>query len=324
VNLISPRFHRLPLKGMAVFEAAARHGRFTGAAIELTMSQARVSQQISELESELGTELFLRRHRGVELTPAGVALLADVEQGLRSLSNGMDRVRRQTERRSLEILTDYGFATWWLMPRLPELNRLLPGIEVRIATTQAEVDATSADFDIAVMFGQGDWRGYRTTPIFPEEVYPVCAPNYLGDRSAPLAPTEIAAMRFLHLRVPAKDRWFTWADWLAAHRFPEETGTDGLAFDNFQLVLQAALLGQGACIGWTPLIDDLVAAGGLVRLTRTPLRSKRGYHVVEHDGRPERPEIAILKSWLLDARRRPYAVPMLPQIQSEPEASLAA
>lgn len=304
---MAPRFHRLPLKGIAVFEAAARHGRFTGAANELLMSQARVSQQISDLERELGVSLFLRQHRGVQLTPAGTALFANVEQGLKVLSDGVDRARRQAKHKSLQILTDYGFAAWWLMPRLPELNRLLPGIEVRIATTQAEVDATGADFDLAIMFGRGEWNGYRTTPIFPEEVYPVCSPAYLEGRSLPVAPHEIARMRLLHLRAPAKDRWFTWADWLAARGLPTEQDQEGLAFDNFQLVLQAALLGQGACIGWTPLIDDLVTGGGLVRLTSEPLRSLRGYHVVEHKDRPPRVEVARLKDWLLAARRADIA-----------------
>ncbi len=309
---------------MAVFEAAARHGRFTGAANELTMSQARVSQQISELESELGVELFLRRHRGVELTPAGAALFANVEQGLKTLAEGVDRVRRQATRRSIQILTDYGFAAWWLMPRLTELERLLPGIEVRVATTQAEVDATSADFDLGIMFGRGGWGSYRTTPIFSEEVYPVCAPAYLAGRALPLAISEIQGMRLLHLRAPGKDRWFTWADWLAAHDLPASGDQDGPAFDNFQLVLQAALLGQGVCIGWTPLIDDLVAGGGLVPLSRTPLRSKRGYHVVEHGDRPQRPEVVMLKTWLLEARQRPHAVSVASLLQTQPRTTIAA
>ena len=308
MTFIAPRFHRLPLKGIAVFEAAARHGRFTGAAGELLMSQARVSQQISDLEKELGTVLFQRQHRGVQLTPAGAALLASVEQGLKTLSDGVDRARRQAKQRSLQILTDYGFAAWWLMPRLPELNAMLPGIEVRISTTQADVDATGADFDLAIMFGKGGWSGFRTTPIFPEEVYPVCSPAYLGGRSAPLPAEEIARMRLLHLRAPAEGRWFTWADWLTGRGVSGADGQEGLAFDNFQLVLQAALLGQGVCIGWTPLIDDLVAGGGLVRLTSEPLRSVRGYHVVEHLDRPARVEVARLKEWLFAGRRADAAL----------------
>lgn len=302
MELIAPRFHRLPLRGMAVFEAAARHGRFTGAAGELFMSQARVSQQISELEDELGVELFLRRSRGVQLTSAGAALLGDVEQGLKTLSAGMDRARRHAGRKVLQVLTDFGFAAWWLMPRLSQLERLLPGVEVRIATTQADVATTGSEFDLAIMFGRGDWGEYESTLLFAEEVFPVCSPGYASARSLPLAPEEIADLRLLHLRGAAKGRWFTWEDWHAAHDLPGDSNPDGLAFDNFQLVLQAALLGRGVCIGWTPLINELVDGGGLIKLTDAPMRSSRGYHIVEHPQRGTAPAVQVLKDWLLAAR----------------------
>ena len=305
MELMASRFHRLPLRAMTVFEAAARHGRFTAAANELLMTQARVSQHISQLEAELGVELFVRRSRGVQLTSAGAAFLQTVEQGLKTLSEGVTAARRLSGKKTLQILTDYGFAAWWLMPRLGELGELLPGVEVRVATTQMEIDATDADFDLAIMFGHGDWSGFRTAPLFSEEVFPVCSPAYLGARAAPLAPEEIARLRLLHLRGAARDRWFNWNDWFAAHDVIAEPGRDDLAFDNFQLVLQAALLGQGVCIGWTPLIDDLVGGGGLVRLAREPLRSRRGYHIVEHFDRSAAANVETLKTWLLSARLQP-------------------
>jgi len=299
---MASRFHRLPLKGLTVFEAAARHGRFTAAAGELLMTQAGVSHHISQLEAELGVDLFVRRSRGVELTSAGAAFLETVEQGLKTLSDGVASARRQAGRKTLTILTDYGFAAWWLMPRLTTLGELLPGVEVQIATTQASIDTTDADFDVAIMFGDGDWSSFHTTPLFAEEVYPVCAPSYLAGRAAPQTPAEIAALRLLHLRPVARDRWYTWAEWFNAHGVAADVGSQDLTFENFQLVLQAALLGQGVCIGWAPLIDDLVAGGGLVRLAAEPLRSARGYHIVEHTNRAYAANVAKLKAWLLEQR----------------------
>lgn len=302
MTVMASRFHRLPLRGLTVFEAAARHGSFTAATVELLMTQAGVSQHISQLEAELGVELFVRRRRGVELTSAGTAFLKTVEQGLKTLSDGVATARRQAGRKSLTILTDYGFAAWWLMPRLAALSELLPGVEVQVATTQAGIETTNADFDVAIVFGQGDWSGYRTAPLFPEEVYPVCSPAYLAGRTVPVLAAEIARFRLLHLRGPSRDRWYTWDDWFAAHGTQAELGQQDLAFDNFQLVLQAALVGQGVCIGWAPLIDDLVASGGLVRLASKPLRSTRGYHIVEHVNRPYAANVSTLKSWLLAER----------------------
>jgi putative choline sulfate-utilization transcription factor len=299
---MASRFHRLPLRGLTVFEAAARHGRFTAAAGELLMTQAGVSQHISQLEAELGVDLFVRRRRGVELTSAGAAFLETVEHGLKTLSDGVASARRQAGRKTLKILTDYGFAAWWLMPRLASLGELLPGVEVQLATTQAGIESTDADFDVGIMFGRGDWSAFHTTPLFAEEVYPVCSPAYLGGREAPMTAAEIAGLRLLHLRGPSRDRWFTWNDWFAAYGTAADLGQQDLAFDNFQLVLQAALLGQGVCIGWAPLIDDLVKGGGLVKLSAEPLRSTRGYHLVEHGNRPYAANVSIMKAWLLEQR----------------------
>jgi LysR family glycine cleavage system transcriptional activator len=315
VTLIPSRFHRLPLRALTVFEAAARHGRFSAAANELLMTQAGVSQHIAQLETDLGVELFVRHYRGVQLTSAGAAFLQTVEQGLKTLADGVAAVRRQAGRKTLKILTDYGFAAWWLMPRLSLIGELLPGVEVQIATTQAGIETTDAEFDVGIMFGDGAWPAFRSTQLLPEEVYPVCSPALLDGRSAPLEPAQIASLRLLHLRSATGDRWHTWPDWFAAHDLAVEFGQQDLAFDNFQLVLQAALLGQGVCLGWAPLIDDLVNAGGLVRLMDTPLGSSRGYHLVEHTNRPYAANVATLKAWLLG--QLPSAWPRLAQPPAE-------
>ena len=63
---------RLPsLNALKAFEAAARHEGFTDAAGELFVTHAAISRHIRELEEWLGTQLFVRTGRGVELTDAG-------------------------------------------------------------------------------------------------------------------------------------------------------------------------------------------------------------------------------------------------------------
>ena len=63
---------RLPsLNALKAFEAAARNESFTDAAAELFVTHAAISRHIRELEEYLGTQLFTRTGRGVELTEAG-------------------------------------------------------------------------------------------------------------------------------------------------------------------------------------------------------------------------------------------------------------
>jgi LysR family glycine cleavage system transcriptional activator len=68
----------LPLNGLRVFDAAARHLSFTKAADELAVTPAAVGQQIRALEDMLGVVLFRRTPKGLELTP-------EAEKGLDAL-----------------------------------------------------------------------------------------------------------------------------------------------------------------------------------------------------------------------------------------------
>src|SRR5215472_10943097 len=292
---------RLSLRGLVVFEAAARHGRFAAAARELAMSQAAVSQHVATLEGDLGTTLFTRGHRGVTLTPTGQALRLAVEQGLRTLQSGIAAARRSGKKRTLQILTDFGFAAWWLMPRIAKLSEIVPDVEFRLITSQSDNGADDPDFDLAILFGSGKWPGYRAQRLFQEEIYPVCSPAYLGKDPRP-TPEEISRMRLLHLRAPSASRWFSWDDWCSAMKLPPVSRPHDLMFNNYQLVLQAALQGQGVGLGWTPLIDAMVESKALVRLSPTPLTSERGYFVVESGTSATRDHARAFKRFLFEPR----------------------
>jgi LysR family transcriptional regulator, glycine cleavage system transcriptional activator len=296
---MSSVFSRLPLRTLVVFEAAARHGRFVAAAHELAMSQAAVSQHVATLEEQLGTALFIRGHRGVTLTPTGQGLRIAVQEGLGTLHSGVAAARRLGKKRTLQILTDFGFAAWWLMPRIANLSELAPDVELRLITTQSDNVTDDPDFDLAILFGAGDWPGYQAQRLFREEIYPVCSPGFLGNRPMP-TPTEISRMRLLHLRAPSALRWFAWDDWFSAMKLPSVSRVHDLTFNNYQLLLQAVLQGQGVGLGWTPLIDAMVESKALLRLSPIPLVSERGYFVVEPEASASADHVEAFKRFLFE------------------------
>ena len=69
----------LDLKRLAIFRTVIRRGSFSAAAIELSYTQPAVSHHIAALEAEVGARLLDRRARGLELTPAGAALLKHID-----------------------------------------------------------------------------------------------------------------------------------------------------------------------------------------------------------------------------------------------------
>jgi len=71
-------------------------------------------------------------------------------------------------------------------------------------------------------------------------------------------------------------------------------------FNNYHLLLQAVLQGQGVGLGWTPLIDAMVESKALVRLSPTPLVSERGYFVVEPEASPVSDHAKLFKRFLFE------------------------
>jgi DNA-binding transcriptional LysR family regulator len=84
----------LELRHFRYFVAVAEEGHITRAAERLGMQQPPLSQRIRFIEDELGAQLFLRRARGVELTPAGRAFLEIARSMLSQYESAYETVRR--------------------------------------------------------------------------------------------------------------------------------------------------------------------------------------------------------------------------------------
>ncbi|TGG95458.1 LysR family transcriptional regulator [Natronospirillum operosum] len=290
-----------PLHRLVAFEAAARLGSFTAAAQELGSTQSAVSQHIKHLEADLGSTLFHRMHRGVVLTRTGSRVYQWTEEGLKTLSTGYREAKKPGRHESITLSTDYALGTYWLLPRLRNFRQRHPDLDVRLVTAQHSVSPDEGDVDIGLAFGDGHRMHEPTQLLFPEAVVPVCSPGLLAQypdmghwKDLPL----------LELEDEEGNHWFDWPDLFAALGLQEASKEPELIFNNYTLLLQAALSGQGVAIGWSPFVEPLLETGALVALTDTAMRSNQGYQIVFPSNRELEPIVLEFIDWLIEEGRQ--------------------
>jgi putative choline sulfate-utilization transcription factor len=289
-----------PMQALTMFESAARLASFTAAARELGSTQPAVSQRVVQLEESLGVPLFERGHRGVTLTEDGVHLFDAVRSALDTIRVATAEIRARRTPHTLTLSTDFGFATYWLMPRLSQFKALMPDVDVKIITSQKVFDPAHDQADIVIAFGDesADWTARSAIKLFPERVTPVCSPAFLVTHPGLREPCDLMNLPLLHLEPTQPARWLSWADWFAVHGLDAPAAHRGITFNSFTLVAHAAIMGQGVALGWTPLVNELLATGQLVELFDTPVVTERGYLLVTQ--RAATPAVSAFRSWLLD------------------------
>lgn len=136
----------MELRHLRYFVAVAEEQHFGRAAERLHMAQSPLSQQIRQLEHELGTSLFLRTTRKVELTPAGALLLERTRRILAEVEAAVVDVQRAERGEVGRLAVGFtGSATYELLPSIATaLRSSLPNVELELhgeMLTPAQVEA---------------------------------------------------------------------------------------------------------------------------------------------------------------------------------------
>ncbi len=144
------------------FYYAAKCGSITQAAEALSVTQPAVSQAIRALAKALGTDLFVRNGKGVQLTPAGEILYDYVKRGYEQIKMGSARCLEMTNMETGEIRIGASDMTlqFYLLPYLQRFHERYPGI--RISVTNGPTPETMH----YLSEGRIDF-GLVTTPLKP-------------------------------------------------------------------------------------------------------------------------------------------------------------
>jgi LysR family glycine cleavage system transcriptional activator len=84
------------------------------------------------------------------------------------------------------------FAVRWMIPRVADLKRKHPEIELRLDASMEAASVTGSDVDLAIRYGQGNWPDLHCEPLIAERLIPVCSPALLEGPHPLKEPADLA------------------------------------------------------------------------------------------------------------------------------------
>ena len=289
-----------PLKALRAFESAARHLSITEAANELFVTPGAISQQIKVLEEFLDITLFKRLHRQILLTDAGQCLLPGIQNGLEIMADSINSIHSLSLNRPITITTPPSFASKWLVPRLHRFRQRHPNIDVRIETSIDVIDIVHSDIDIAIRYGSGDYPGLSAELLMHQEVFPVCSPDLIKDDHPMKQPSDLKHYELLKFDDGFMDLdWPDWEMWLRAADAEDVDTQKGLAFNQHELLIQAAIEGHGvALVGSVAARDDL-KKGLLIKPFELTFPLRFAYYFVTSPSKASWPGVNAVRDWIM-------------------------
>lgn len=291
--MLPPRRFLPSLSLLSAFEAAARTGSVTAAALELGLTQSAVSRQIAALEKQIGVALFLRERQTIRLTIAGDTYAREVREALRRISSASLNLRANPAGGTLNLAILPFFGSRWLAPRLPRFITAYPGMTVNLITRLEPFEFRFDTLDAAIHFGEARWPGAVLTFLMQEEVVPVGSPELIR-RLEISSPEILLQAPLLHLNT----RPDAWETWLRARNVVFEA-LHGMLFDQFLTMVEAAAAGLGIALLPKFLIARELQAGQLVPAVNHGELRSGNYFLACPPERASYPPLAAFREWML-------------------------
>jgi LysR family glycine cleavage system transcriptional activator len=250
-----------PLNALRAFEAAARHGCYTGAANELCVTRGAISRHVKLLEEHLGVALFRRLPQGIQLTEPGRKFLPVLTDAFESITHRARQI--SSEKSDLRIICPPTISIRWLIPRLDQFRTRFPQIQIRLTTAFFEWnDFQSGEFDLGFGSTEPERRpeGIEVLPMFPMVIVPACSPALLAGAIPLERPEDLAKFTLLHEH-PDRHDWVAWLGTFGVRGVDPQAGE---VFPNLDMAVKAAVMGEGVVMGDLILTRDEFETGQLV------------------------------------------------------------
>lgn len=289
--MLPARRHLPALSGLLALEAVERLGTTTAAARELNLTPGAISRALREVEAQLGVPLLIRDRQRLRPTPAARVYVAQARRALDLLGQAGQRLRAGGGGAVLSLAILPAFGMHWLAPRLRSFRQRNPGVSLTLSTRLRPFDLAGEGVDAAIHYGRADWPDADHLLLMEEEVQAVAAPGLLP--APPDAVAELLSWPLLQI----ESRMGDWGRWFAEQGLPGQR-PEGMVFDQFATMQQAAIHGLGVALLPRFLIADDLAAGRLVPVWGGPVRAAGSYWLVWPRNTLANPALTAFRDWI--------------------------
>jgi LysR family glycine cleavage system transcriptional activator len=289
--------HLPSLNSIKVFDAAARLSSFKKAAEELHVTPTAVSHQIKSLEEALGTLLFERKTRAIELTKDGELLAKTSYIVLQQLTDVVNEI--SSSRQLITVSTTSSFAAMWLIPNLGKFNRLNPDIEVAVKTGE-QVDDIEKDrrIDLVIRYGIDIDSQHSSTKLVNEKIGMYATKSYINNVSS-ITDACLLETKWYNKHLPTISWRSCVTDLLAINKT-----LDIRQYDQEHHVIQAALAGQGIALVSSLLVKNAINQGWLVNYKTPEINNEikgLNYYLLVPERNLRNNNILAFKEWIKKA-----------------------
>jgi len=182
------------LPRLMIFAEVAQKGSFTQAANALGTTKSAVSQQISQLESDLSARLLNRTTRGVSPTALGEKLLLrcqSLQEQVELVFNDVQNAGISPSGR-LSVTFPHALEANVVLPAIEQLCLEYPGIQPELVASDTSMDLVTNNLDLAIHAGELPDSTYRAMPVGTLTEIFCATPLYLNRHGTPKTPQELS------------------------------------------------------------------------------------------------------------------------------------
>jgi LysR family glycine cleavage system transcriptional activator len=277
-----------PLDSLLFFNAVANNPSLNSAAEELFVTQAAVSKRIQRFEEWLGTPLFSRDGRNLQITEAGAGLAADVEIALDFLERAIDKVKAP-EQPVVRIAANAAVSMFWLYEQLKAFSLSDSSCNINVSTTDSTAELLSDDHDLVILYCDGNVPGWKAINLMGGELVPAAAP-IIAERAKThamfdsIAPTEHAPALLEYANLTPD--WINWKLWLKQKGFADIAAWRTIPCNSYVHSVGKALKGEGIVLANSDMLEAEFRSGKLVRIGEAGLTPKKSYFLCHKENAP--------------------------------------